>query len=138
MAPATFSATLLRSTALSGAILVFASPAFAADPVTLSCRPDPGTATLTLRINYDTGLVEQIGPSGKPYTNRIAPGARITTNAIVWSVKMMDTGLAKPVPMLWEGNIDRLSGTGWVQFSRAPDWHPYRENVTCRQATQKF
>jgi hypothetical protein len=131
-------ATLLRSTALAVALIVSASPTLAAGPVTLSCRTDPGSETLTLRVNYSTGLVEQLAPSGEPYTNRIAPNARISANAIVWSVKLMDTGLQTPVPMIWEGNIDRLSGTGWTLFSRSPGWHPSRLNITCRQATQKF
>jgi len=131
-------ATLLRGAALVIALIVQASPTHAAESVTLTCRDDAGQDTLTLRINYATGLVEQLGPSGKPYTNRIAPNARISANAIVWSAKLMDTGLKDPVPMIWEGTIDRLSGTGWTQVSREPRWQPYRLNVICRQATQKF
>lgn len=131
-------AILLRGAALAIALIVSASPTLAAEPVTLTCRTDAGSETQTLRINYATGLVEQLAPSGKPYTNRIAPNARISENAIVWSVKLMDTGLQTPVPMIWEGTIDRLSGTGWTQFSREPDWHPSRVSITCRQATQKF
>jgi hypothetical protein len=135
-------AALLRGAALAIALIVSASPALAAGPVTLTCRTDPGPGTqgysMTLRINYATGLVEELAPSGKPYTNRIAPNARISKNAIVWSVKLMDTGLKTPVPMIWEGNIDRLSGTGWTQFSRSPYWHPSVLKITCRQATQKF
>lgn len=95
-------------------------------------------ATHTFRINYATGLVEELAPSGKPYTNRIAPNARISDNAIVWHVKLLDTGLQKPVPMVWEGTIDRLSGTGWTEFSREPDWMVYRETFTCHEATPIF
>lgn len=130
-----FSAALLLSAAL--ALVVPASPV-RADPVTLSCRSDvAGSETLTFRINYATMLVEQLAPSGKPYTNRIAPNARISANAIVWSAKLMDTGLQTPVPMVWEGNIDRLSGTGWAQWARELDgWHPHRETFSCREATK--
>ncbi|MDI1301930.1 MAG: hypothetical protein PSX71_08500 [bacterium] len=127
------SAALLRSPAL--ALLIVASAAHA-EPVTLSCRPDTGSDTITLRIDYSSGLVEQLAPSGNAYTNRIAPNASISTNAIVWSAKLMDTGLQTPVPMQWEGTIDRLSGTGWTSWSRSPDWTPYRETFTCREATK--
>lgn len=135
--------TLLRGAALAVALIVSASPALAAGPVTLTCQTtDAGSGaqgySITLRINYATRLVEQLGPSGKPYTNRIAPNARISKNAIIWSVKLMDTGLKTPVPMLWEGTIDRLSGTGWTQFSRSPGWHRSVSNITCRPATQIF
>jgi hypothetical protein len=136
--PACVPATLLRGAALAIALIVPASPTLAAEPITLSCRSDTGSETQTLRINYSTGLVEQLAPSGKPYTNRIAPNARVSANAIVWSVKLMDTGLKHPVPMIWEGTIDRLSGTGWTQFSREPGWQPYRVSVTCRKATPQF
>lgn len=125
---------------LAIALIVPTSPV-RADPVTLSCRidgADTSSEALTLRINYATGLVEQLGPSGNPYTNRIAPNASISDNAIVWSAELLDTGLETPVPMVWKGTIDRLSGTGWEEFSREPDWHPHRTNFTCREATQKF
>lgn len=128
----------LRSAALAIAFIASTSPALAAGPVTLTCMTNPGGESQTLRVDYATGLVEQLSPSGKPYTNRIAPNARISDNAIVWSVKLMDTGLQTPLPMIWEGTIDRLSGNGSTTFSRAPDWHPYRVSLTCRQATQKF
>ncbi len=108
-----------------------------ADSVTLSCRTDAGSESLTLRINYATGLVEELGASGNAYTNRIAPNASITNNAIVWSANLMDTGLQTPVPMVWEGTIDRLSGTGWASWSREGR-HMGRESFTCREATQKF
>jgi len=128
-----------------GSLLVLATTAGTAhaQTKTLSCRQinaAPGVApvTHTLRINYTTGLVEELAPSGKPYTNRIAPSARITDNAIVWQVKLMDTGLAKPVPMIWEGTIDRLSGAGWAQWSREPSWMVYREDFTCREAAPIF
>jgi|GEM_PF-3010380 len=135
---ASFSSVLLRSVALAIVFVASASSTLAAGPVTLTCRTEPGTETQTLRIDYATGMVEQLSPSGKPYTNRIAPNARISENAIVWSVELMDTGLQTPRPMKWEGTIDRLSGTGSTSWSRAPDWQSYRVSLTCRQATQKF
>lgn len=131
-----FSTASLRSTALAIVLIVLASPVRAA-PVTLSCRVGEGSDTVTLRINYETGLVEQLGPSGAPYTNRIAPNARISDNAIVWSVQLLDTGLQTPVPMIWGGTIDRLSGTGWEEWSREPDlWNVQRTNLTCREVTK--
>ncbi len=131
-----FSTTLMSSAVLGIALIVQSLPAQAA-PVTLSCRYGEGSDTITLRIDYATGLVEQLGPSGKPYTNRIAPNARISDNAIVWSVQLMDTGLETPEPMIWGGTIDRLSGTGWEEWSREPQlWNVKRTNLTCREATK--
>jgi hypothetical protein len=119
---------LLWSAALAVALIVPASRA-RANPT------DAGSETLTLRINYATKLVEQLGPSGNAYTNRIAPNTRITDNAIVWSANLMDTGLQRPVPMVWEGTIDRLSGTGWTQWFRE-GMHMSRESFTCREMTK--
>jgi hypothetical protein len=126
---------LLQNAGLGLALIVLTAPA-RAESVTLSCRNGDGPETITLRINYATRLVEQIGPSGQAYTNRTAPDARISDNAIVWSVTLMDTGLANPVPMIWEGTIDRLSGTGWTRWSREPYMNHYRENLTCGVATK--
>ena len=65
--------------------------------VTLSCiqtDAKPGTApeTWTLRIDFSNRRVEELGPSGKAYENRIAEDARISENAIIWSAELMDTG----------------------------------------------
>jgi hypothetical protein len=81
---ARFFGPLLHSTGLALALVVLASPA-RAESVTLSCRVDTASEAITLRIDYATGLVEQIGPSGQAFTNRTAPNARISANAIVWS-----------------------------------------------------
>lgn len=109
--------------------------------VTLSCTQidhRPGTApdVITLRISYATGLVEQLAPNGKAYTNRIARNARFSETAIVWTAKLMDTGLAKPVPMTWGGTLDRLSMTLKEEWDREPYGHtPQRTNYQCRVAT---
>lgn len=132
-----FPSFFLQTAMLGIAIIATALPAHA-DSVTLSCRDEANAVTSTLRIDYSTNTVEELGPSGDAYTNRIAPNATISANAIVWSAELMDTGLANPVPMNWAGNIDRLSGTAWTQWSREPDWIPYTQNFTCIPATQKF
>lgn len=133
---ASFSTALLRSAILAIAFLVPASPA-RAEPVTLSCRSDAGPGTWTLRINYATGLVEQLSPSGNAYTNGVAT-ATISPNAIVWSIEYLDDGTTPPTTAHWEGHIDRLSGTGSIQFYRVDFYHYDPVSVTCRQATQKF
>lgn len=119
------------------AIIVTVTPA-SADSVTLSCRDEANAVTSTLRVDYSTNTVEELGPSGEAYTNRIAPNATISSNAIVWSAELMDTGLANPVPMIWAGNIDRLSGTARTEWSREPDWSVYTQNFICRPATPIF
>ncbi len=138
---ASFSAAVLRSAALAIALLVLASPT-RAEPVTLSCRADAGSETLTLRINYATGLVEQLAPSGKAYTNRVATAA-ISQNAIVWSIDQPSSyltgdGVTHQTTEHWEGRIDRLSGTGWTQSHQEGLYRNLPVDITCRQATQKF
>lgn len=137
---ANFSAALLRNAALAIALIVTASPA-SAEPVTLSCRTDAGPATWTFRINYATGLVEQLAPSGNAYTNRIAT-ATISPNAIVWSIDQPSSyltgdGVTHQTTEHWEGHIDRLSATGWMQSSQG-DFPANVVDFNCRQATQKF
>lgn len=125
--------------ALAITLIVQASPA-RAEPVTLSCRTDAGPATWTLRINYETGLVEELGPSGEAYSNRIAT-ANISPNAIVWSIDQPSSiltgdGVTHQTTEHWEGKIDRLSGTGWIQWRQGTG--PMEEDLTftCRQATK--
>ncbi|MDI1301933.1 MAG: hypothetical protein PSX71_08515 [bacterium] len=134
------SATFLCSAVLAMAFIVQASPAHA-EPVTLSCRSDKDTATFTFRINYTSGVVEQLAPSGDAYTNRIAT-ATISPNAIIWSITQPSSyltgdGVTHQTTELWEGHIDRLAATGWTQH-RQGDFPTNVESFTCRQATQKF
>jgi hypothetical protein len=126
---------VLGSAALAVALVLQASPVLA-QTVTLSCQVDGGSYTHTYRINYGTGLVEELGPSGQAWTNRTAPNAKISANAIVWAADLMDTGLQTPVPMHWEGTIDRLSGTGWTWWSRQGLVMGPTENFTCSAATK--
>ena len=126
------------SAALVIALIVTASPA-RAEPVTLSCRADTGSETWTLRINYATGLVEELAPSGKAYTNRVAT-ATISPNAIIWSIDQPKTitthaGTTHQTTEHWEGRIDRLSGTGWMENSHSPV-DSIRVSFTCRQVTK--
>ncbi len=135
-----FSATVLRCAALAIALIVTASPA-RAELVTLSCRTDVGSETFTFRINYATGLVEQLGPSGNAYTNRLAT-ATISPNAIIWSIDQPSSyltgdGVTHQTTEHWEGHIDRLAATGWVE-SHKGDFPTHPIDIICRQATQKF
>jgi hypothetical protein len=100
------------------ALSMAAGPAFA-EIKTLSCRSAQGGAAYTYRIDYDTGRLEQIAPSGKPYSNRIVR-ATITPTAIIWSIDQPSsyvTGdkVTHQTTERWEGKIDRLAATGWVQ-----------------------
>ena len=122
--------------ALAIALLVQVSPAHA-EPVTLSCRTDEGSETYTFRINYATGLVEQLAPSGNAYNNRVAT-ATISPNEIIWSIDQPTAGRPSyQTTEHWEGHIDRLSATGWVR-SYYEDRVIGGIDITCRQATQKF
>jgi len=133
---ASFSAVLVCSAALTIALLVQVSPAHA-EPVTLSCRSNAGSETYTFRINYATGLVEQLAPSGNAYPNRVAT-ATISPNTINWSIHQPTTGRPSyQTTEHWEGHIDRLSATGWVR-SYYEDRVINGIDITCRQATQKF
>jgi len=133
---ASFSAVLVCSAALTIALLVQVSPAHA-EPVTLSCRTDAGSETYTFRINYATGLVEQLAPSGNVYPNRVAT-ATISPNSINWSIDQPTTGRPNyQTTEHWEGHIDRLSATGWGR-SYYEDRVINGIDITCRQAAQKF
>lgn len=127
------------SAALAIALIVTASPA-RAEPVILSCQVDSPSMTLTLRINYATGLIEQLTSSGEAWTNRVAT-ATISPNAIVWSIDQPSSiltgdGVTHQTTEHWEGKIDRLSGTGWIQSRQGTG--PMEEDLTftCRQATK--
>jgi hypothetical protein len=138
---ANFSAALLRSAALAVALLVHASPA-RAEPVTLTCRSDAGPATWTFRIDYATGMIEELAPSGKAYANRVAK-ATVSPNAIIWSIDQPSSYLTgdnvrHQTTEHWEGHINRLSATGWVRSYHESLYHSDAVNITCRQATQKF
>ncbi len=111
-------------------------PSALAESVILSCIVDNSSQTHTFRINFDTKLVEELGPSGQAYTNRIAPNAQISDNAIVWAADLMDTGLQIPVPMHWSGTIDRLSGRGFEWWSREGLSMGAQENFTCSAVTK--
>lgn len=107
------------------------------EPIILSCRYDNSDASFTLRVNYATGLLEQLAPSGNAYSNRVVT-ATISANAIVWSKEFLDDGTNPPSMYHWEGNIDRLSGTGSIVAYR-PDYNPYAAYpVTCRRGAPQF
>ena len=108
----------------------------AAKPVTLSCQSDAG-AVWTLRIDYATGLVERLAPSGAVYKGWSAT-ASVSDNAIVWSKEFQDEGTAPPSTMHWEGNIDRLPRTGSFREYRPEFYHYDPVSVTCSEATPKF
>jgi hypothetical protein len=124
------------SALLAIAFLVLASPT-RAEPVTLICRADTGSQSMTLRINYATGLVEQLGPSGKAFSNRIAT-ATVSPNAISWRSKQRDYSSSKTLSESdwdgrtrdWNGQINRLDGTGQINSGL------FTDAVTCREVTK--
>lgn len=127
------------SAALAIALIVSVSPA-RAEPVILSCQVDRPSMTLTLRMNYTTGMVEQLAPSGNAYPKRVAT-ATISPNAIIWSINQPSSyltgdGITHQTTEHWAGRIDRLSGTGWSQWRQGTG--PVEEDLTftCRQVTK--
>jgi hypothetical protein len=136
-----FFADVLRSAALAIALIAQASLAHAA-PVTLSCRSETNSQTWTFRIDYATGLVEQLNSNGDAYKNRVAT-ATISPNAIVWSIDQpysyrTGDGVTHQTTEHWAGHIDRLSATGWVRSYDDDHYRNLPVDITCRQATQKF
>ncbi len=125
--------------ALSLALALVAGPA-RAESVVLSCTTDAGPATWTLRIDYATGLVEELGSSGAAIRSATAS---ISDNAIVWSSDAPTTyltgdGVTHEATAHWEGHLDRLSGTGWIQAYLEELYHNDPISVGCRPGAQKF
>lgn len=131
----------LSALGLSAAFLALAltpGPAYA-EQVTLSCRMEfqyGGEASATYRIDYATGRLEQIGPSGNAIRTVTAT---VSPNAIVWSIDQPTSyrtgdGVTHQTTEHYEGRIDRLAGTGlvWTQEGNQP---ARTATLTCRQAT---
>lgn len=87
--------------------------------VTLSCRYESG-GTFNLRINYESGLLEELAPSGNALDGWTVT-ASVGQNSISWSKEWLESGTEPPSTMHWEGTIDRLSGSGWILLYR-PDF----------------
>ena len=115
----------LKSLVLSAPLLALAmaaAPAHA-DPTTLSCTSTKGPS-YTLRINYVTGLIEELGDNGGVIVS--AP-ADISANKIVWGERAQSN---------WRGFIDRLAGTGMIYEYR--DNIIFNHRITCRLGTPVF
>jgi hypothetical protein len=123
-------------------LALLVSPAVA-ETVTLSCRSDAAPATWTFRIDYATGLIEELGASGAAIRSA---KASVNANTIAWSVDnagsyITGDNVTHAVNQHWEGRIDRLSGAGYTQaydsdnqYTGAAIAMPFN----CRHATQKF
>jgi hypothetical protein len=124
------------------ALALAAGPAHA-DSVTLSCRrADETPGTWTLRIDYSSGRVEQLNPSGEAYNRRVV-AAKISPNTIVWSIDqpasyLTGDNVRHQTSEHWAGHIDRLSGTGWLESYYEAQFHYLPIDVTCRQAKKIF
>jgi hypothetical protein len=114
-----------------------------AQTVTLSCRyTENGGGAFTYRVDYATGRLEELGPSGTAYSNRIVT-ATISPNAIVWSIDqpssyMTGDNVTHKSSEHWEGRIDRLATTGWVQSYDYGLYHYPGVSVTCSKGEAKF
>lgn len=102
------------------------------ESVVLSCQPDDKAWTaFTYRVNYATGLVEEISSDGSVYMTFTAD---VSANAIVWSKEWISKHGEN---MLRAGNINRLSGVGQITVTGL-NGDRVGLAVTCRRATQKF
>ncbi|MCE9651430.1 MAG: hypothetical protein K8R18_17560 [Parvibaculum sp.] len=109
-----------------------------AKTVTLSCQGDDSVA-YNLRINYDSGLVEQLGDNGSAYTGTAT--ANISDTTIVWSTDYPSSYLTgdevrHDTTAHWEGRIDRLSGTGWFQRYLEDLYHNNPVSISCHEASE--
>lgn len=103
-----------------------------AESVILSCQPeDRAWTTFTYRVNYATGLVEELSSNGNVY---MAFTADISAIAIVWSKEWRSKYGEN---MLRAGNIDRLSGAGQITVTGV-NGDRVTLAVTCRRGTPQF
>lgn len=104
----------------------------------LSCQHSGGTGSYTFRVNYATGVVELLSPSGAPYEGW-ATKATISNHEISWSTEWRDEGTTPVSTMHWEGSINRLSGAGWsVIFRPGFGMRPDPLPLTCRSGAPLF
>ena len=104
-------------------------PAFA-QAVTLSCATSASGA-ITLRIDYATGIVQMVGGERANGT--------VSADSISWSARRTfiataaDNVTKREVTSVFNGRLDRLSGTGWVETG----FWPSTTNlpVTCGKVT---
>lgn len=121
---------LLKRAGLLVVFLSAAGPA-AAETVTMSCKYEQSPGTTTLRVDYATGLVEEVGGE--------RASGQVSADAIVWSgmrsivETAVDNVTKRYMTTIFRGRIDRLSGTGWIEtgYSGTTTTRP----VTCSRVT---
>lgn len=111
--------------------LAVATYPVAAATVTLSCKWDTAPGAIALRVDYATGLVEEVGGE--------RANGKVSENAIVWSgtrtyvTTAMDNVTRREETVLFDGRINRLTGTGYIQVGHRGYAVPMP--VTCASAT---
>lgn len=121
---ASFSATLLWSTAIATALLVLASPA-RAEAVTLVCQNESKYGgSITLRVDYDQKIAYRLQDNGNVWWSA---AAMITEGDVTWD------------GIQFSGSLNRLSGQFTMREKRSTQssLDPYFFGP-CRRATQKF
>jgi hypothetical protein len=131
---ARFSTALLQSAALTIALIVLASPA-RAESVTLICNNEgQGGGSFTLRINYDTKIVDWLSPDGTVF---LTAAATVTESAVSWFPDPSKWDSSSQKAQAFSGGLNRLSGEAGVNY--VDQWRgDHHLSGPCRRATQKF
>ena len=129
---------LAASLSLLLAATIAVRPAMAT-PVALVCAYEDGRFPVTLRIDYATGVVEQLRDTGEPQYR--ATGAQVTASAIVWNYTEPQIGnyadgrRYNTVFHFW-GRIDRSTGAGEIQIYRDETYGEKPDRIRCRLAPE--
>ena len=129
----------LRAKHVALASVFLALAAVPASAVTLSCAASTG-ATATLRIDYASGLIEELGSNGAAFRSATA---QISPTTIVWSTDYpggytTGDGVRHDSSVHWEGRLDRNAGTGFVWSYVEDLFHDGSTAVSCEEAKTKF
>lgn len=134
--------TFFKASFFSASLLVLAvtaAPAYA-EQVTLSCHTAE-SGVFTFQVDYVTGRIQELGPNGNAYANRIAT-ATVSPNSISWSIDHPTSfrtgdGVTHQTTEHWEGYIDRLAATGrlWIYNGNSANGPM---PITCSKVEAKF
>ena len=130
----------LRAKHLALSSVFLALAAAPASAVTLSCTTSTGSAAATLRVDYGSGLIEELCSNGAAFRSATA---QISATTIMWSTDYPGSygsadGVTHDSSVHWEGRLDRNAGTGYLRSYYENLYHGDGTAVSCEEAKTKF